>query len=181
MFLSLPYHIVAFYLDYTHLKWAQTIVLFPTTFGGQYQFLTQLNHIFQTGFFFLAILGDIFPPSPSPSPSSSSSFRRTLRTILNHIFPITFTVATMVGILFWSVYAYDRELIMPKEYDGVYPRELNRFQHGWVAVLAWVEVVVRSVEQGVELARWEVGDDKRGRREKKGKREVRDEEERVVK
>jgi len=45
----------------------------------------------------------------------------------------------MVGILFWSIYFYDRELILPKVHDLVYPCELNMYQHGFIAVIMWFE------------------------------------------
>jgi len=44
-----------------------------------------------------------------------------------------------VGVLFWSIFFYDRELIFPKSLDSVYPFDLNLFQHGIISVLMWLE------------------------------------------
>jgi len=59
--------------------------------------------------------------------------------LLNDLFVLVWIMTSMVGILFWSIYFYDREMIFPKSFDNVYPQELNMFQHGYLAVLMWLE------------------------------------------
>uniref|UniRef100_A0A6B2LM28 FAR-17a/AIG1-like protein n=1 Tax=Arcella intermedia TaxID=1963864 RepID=A0A6B2LM28_9EUKA len=58
---------------------------------------------------------------------------------VERFFVVVFAMSTAIGILFWAIFFYDRELILPKSLDAIYPMSLNVFQHGFIAILMWVE------------------------------------------
>lgn len=47
-----------------------------------------------------------------------------------------------VFVLFWSIYAYDRELIHPERLDKLIPVELNLHHHAGIIVTSIIEIVV---------------------------------------
>eukprot|EP01113_Clastostelium_recurvatum_P010098 TRINITY_DN14952_c0_g1_i2.p1 TRINITY_DN14952_c0_g1~~TRINITY_DN14952_c0_g1_i2.p1 ORF type:complete len:266 (-),score=39.76 TRINITY_DN14952_c0_g1_i2:18-707(-) len=100
----------------------------------QYQFLTMLNHIAQTIFFLVAALSDVIPWRP-------------LRRFTTYAYTILLPIASIVGILFWSIYLYDQDLMIPKERNFDYPMALNKFQHGYVSLLMWMELFLRAVRR----------------------------------
>eukprot|EP01102_Stenamoeba_stenopodia_P011861 TRINITY_DN3673_c0_g1_i2.p1 TRINITY_DN3673_c0_g1~~TRINITY_DN3673_c0_g1_i2.p1 ORF type:complete len:306 (-),score=41.53 TRINITY_DN3673_c0_g1_i2:21-938(-) len=135
LLLQTAYHSIALAVVAHYLNFSQTVFQNDATVGGQFKFLTQLNHISQGLFFLFSIFNDLRllvggKNAPKPSP---------VQKFIDSMFVLLFCVASMVGILFWSIFFYDRELILPAAVEQFYPRELNLFQHGWTAVLMWIE------------------------------------------
>jgi len=133
MILSLRtyWHLTIFALDlYFYILYLRSSF---TTIINHIRFLTIINHLLHILFFagsLLLGLKDLYKIVEK---------NKTPHSLINDLFALVWTVASMVGILFWSIYFYDRELILPKVHDSVYPCELNMYQHGIIAVIMWFE------------------------------------------
>ncbi len=141
----------------------------------RYAFLTQLTHTALTGYFTFLVVYDLYhliattAPSPSPSssakalakkkapePTSSSTAER-LNALNDYLFVLHFVFTSLVGLMFWGLFVYDQELILPRSVQHYYPQDLNYFQHGAVMLLMWLEAVVcrrahRNRSAAAELA-----------------------------
>ena len=90
-------------------------------FGGVWKYLTFLNMLLQCIFFTIALL---------------ANFVKRLRGIRDLMFSsAAFPVGMFVGIIFWSIWAVDRELIFPKVLDEYFPAILNHLMHTTVLPL----------------------------------------------
>ena len=90
-------------------------------FGGVWKYLTFLNMLLQFIFFTIAFL---------------SNFVKQLRPARDLIFAsAAFPIGMFVGIIFWSIWAVDRELIFPKILDEYFPAILNHCMHTTVIPL----------------------------------------------
>eukprot|EP01098_Paradermamoeba_levis_P001549 TRINITY_DN11825_c0_g1_i1.p2 TRINITY_DN11825_c0_g1~~TRINITY_DN11825_c0_g1_i1.p2 ORF type:complete len:159 (-),score=39.77 TRINITY_DN11825_c0_g1_i1:150-626(-) len=58
----------------------------------------------------------------------------------DYFFFLLFNLSVMVGFLFWSLFFYDRELVLPAHMDAIYPWPLNLYQHGVVALIVWADL-----------------------------------------
>ena len=47
-----------------------------------------------------------------------------------------------VFVLFWSIYAYDRELIHPERLDKLIPFDLNQHEHTGIMIVSLIEMMV---------------------------------------
>ncbi|KAH0619203.1 hypothetical protein JD844_019000 [Phrynosoma platyrhinos] len=52
------------------------------------------------------------------------------------------SVAKFVAVAFWSLYAYDRELVYPKELDDINPSWLNHSMHTTILPLLFIELFI---------------------------------------
>lgn len=90
-------------------------------FGGVWKYLTFLNMLLQFIFFTIALL---------------ANFVKRLRPARDLIFAsAAFPIGMFVGIIFWSIWAVDRELIFPKIMDEYFPAILNHCMHTTVIPL----------------------------------------------
>ncbi|XP_050773768.1 uncharacterized protein LOC127031078 isoform X1 [Gopherus flavomarginatus] len=93
------------------------------TYGGRWKYLTFINQILQTLLFGLCVIIDfahMFIPATKKSVSSRLLPPR------DFIFSVlVFPVGLFVAVTFWTLYAYDRELVYPKELDEINPPWLN--------------------------------------------------------
>jgi len=90
-------------------------------FGGVWKYLTFLNMLLQLIFFIIAFL---------------ANFVKSLRGARDIIFAsAAFPIGMFVGIIFWSLWAIDRELIFPKILDQYFPSILNHCMHTTVIPL----------------------------------------------
>jgi hypothetical protein len=138
----------------------------------RYAFLTQLTHTALAGYFTFLVVYDLYhliattptpPPSSSakarkkkPEPTSSSTAKR-LNALNDYLFVLLFVFTSLVGLMFWGLFFYDQELILPRSVQHYYPQDLNYFQHGAVMLLMWLEAVVcrrahRNRSAAAELA-----------------------------
>merc|ERR1719245_2697105 len=94
---------------------------FRKGFGGVAKYLTFLNMVLQLVFFIIAFL---------------ANFIKSLRGIRDIVFAsAAFPIGMFVGIIFWSIWAVDRELIFPKILDDYFPAILNHCMHTTVIPL----------------------------------------------
>merc|ERR1712241_267698 len=90
-------------------------------FGGVWKYLTFLNMLLQFIFFTIALL---------------SNFTKRLHGVRDLVFAsAAFPIGMFVGIIFWSIWAVDRELIFPKVLDQYFPAILNHLMHTTVIPL----------------------------------------------
>jgi hypothetical protein len=102
-------------------------------FGGEYRFLTQITHVLTTIYFAVALLADL--------QRVLWRKRSTALTVAKELlFSLGVVCASMTVILFWGLYL----LVSPDSvgYSTVYPDDLNRFQHGFVALLVWADLLL---------------------------------------
>lgn len=95
--------------------------------GGRFKFLTHLCHWVQLIFFTIQLLADVTP----------GSARKSLQKFANFIFTtVAFPLAAFVTLIFWSIYAIDRNLVYPEILDTVVPVYINHLWH--TTILLWV-------------------------------------------
>jgi len=108
-----------------------------STFGDRRKFLTYLNHEIQTVYCLFAALVGLL------SVARGKTHHYTIfNKVVDYFYFVCLIFASMVGILFWSIFFYDRSKILPKEYEAFYPMTINLFQHGFVAVNMWMELIL---------------------------------------
>ena len=94
---------------------------FRKGFGGVAKYLTFLNMVLQLVFFIIAFL---------------ANFIKSLRGIRDIVFAsAAFPIGMFVGIIFWSIWAVDRELIFPRILDDYFPALVNHCMHTTVIPL----------------------------------------------
>ncbi|XP_068217198.1 androgen-induced gene 1 protein-like isoform X2 [Palaemon carinicauda] len=117
-------------------------------FGGRFKFLTFINMLLQCGFFGLCVANDLFGSEAKVRNEQSAlqKYRDWLFTTL--VFPM----GLFVSLIFWSLYAIDRELIFPAELDLWFPAWLNHVMHTLPAIGVLIEVfmVCHVYETGVK-------------------------------
>lgn len=93
--------------------------------GGALKYLTYWDMVLQFVFFSLAFINDIYGTDTIIKRRQSS-----LQKLRDFLFStIVFAAGTFVSISFWSLYAVDRKLIFPVEYDSWFPNWLNHGIH----------------------------------------------------
>ncbi|XP_025024739.1 androgen-induced gene 1 protein-like [Python bivittatus] len=112
------------------------------SYGGQWKYLTFLNQLLQTLLYLLCVIIDaaaLFVPSQEKRVSSL------VLPIRDFIFSAyVFPVGLFVAVAFWGLYAYDRELVYPKELDNINPDWLNHTMHTTILPLLFIELVICS-------------------------------------
>ena len=84
-------------------------------FGGVFKYLTFLNMLLQFIFFCVAFLANFYAKA------------RRFRDIL--FASAAFPIGMFVGIVFWTLFFINRELIFPKILDDYFPAILNHCMH----------------------------------------------------
>ncbi|MEE6514163.1 hypothetical protein FKM82_022166 [Ascaphus truei] len=92
------------------------------TYGGRWKYLTFINQVLQTVFFAVCLLADLAQLFHS-SKKGLSHFLLLLRDFTFCV--LAFPIGVFVVTSFWSIYAYDRELIYPAVLDSLIPQWLN--------------------------------------------------------
>ncbi|XP_025911650.1 androgen-induced gene 1 protein-like [Apteryx rowi] len=109
------------------------------TYGGRWKYLTFINQILQTLLFGICVIIDfvlVFATAKKKSVSSR------LLPVKDFIFSVlVFPVGLFVAVMFWTLYAYNRELIYPEELDEVNPSWLNHTMHTTILPLLFVELI----------------------------------------
>eukprot|EP00698_Gefionella_okellyi_P009226 TRINITY_DN2332_c0_g1_i2.p3 TRINITY_DN2332_c0_g1~~TRINITY_DN2332_c0_g1_i2.p3 ORF type:complete len:165 (-),score=3.27 TRINITY_DN2332_c0_g1_i2:270-764(-) len=112
--LALGLHTVAFVVNAWGLYLSATTPNMPGqhTWAGQFKFMTIWNVVFQVVFFGTSLLFDL----------TKHKSRKFMDQFFNAVvFPFAWTVV----LLFWGLYAVDRDLIFPMSLDSIYPPYLN--------------------------------------------------------
>jgi hypothetical protein len=60
----------------------------------------------------------------------------------DYLFVLLFVFTSLVGFMFWGLFLYDQELILPKSVQAFYPQDLNLFQHGAVMLFMWLQALL---------------------------------------
>ncbi|XP_062976767.1 androgen-induced gene 1 protein-like [Elgaria multicarinata webbii] len=110
------------------------------TYGGPWKHLTFLNQVLQTILYSLCVLMDAVALC---IPSQEKCVSCLLRPIRDFIFSAyVFPVGLFVAVAFWGLYAYDRELVYPRELDDINPSWLNHSMHTTILPLLFIELVI---------------------------------------
>ncbi|KAJ0067059.1 hypothetical protein NL108_009984 [Boleophthalmus pectinirostris] len=104
-------------------------------YGGPWKYLTFLNLLLQMTFFGLAAASDL-----QDGKKSQSSLDR-CKDLLFAVFG--FPVGMFVVVLFWSIFAYDRELVYPATIDAFFPPWMNHAMHTFVFPILLAEVLLQ--------------------------------------
>ncbi|XP_054836433.1 androgen-induced gene 1 protein-like [Eublepharis macularius] len=110
------------------------------TYGGHWKHLTFLNQVLQTVLFSLCVIIDF---TALFDPSQEKKISRVLVPIRDFIFSaLMFPIGLFVAFVFWGLYAYDRELVYPRELDDINPTWLNHSMHTTILPLLFIELAV---------------------------------------
>ncbi|XP_062256461.1 androgen-dependent TFPI-regulating protein [Platichthys flesus] len=104
-------------------------------YGGPWKYLTFLNLLLQMCFFGLAAVNDLQPGKKSENALSRC------KDILFSVF--AFPVGMFVVLLFWTIFAYDRELVYPATIDTFFPPWINHAMHTFVLPVLLGEVILQ--------------------------------------
>ncbi|KAM3863005.1 androgen-dependent TFPI-regulating protein [Diretmus argenteus] len=104
-------------------------------YGGPWKYITFLNLLLQMVFFGLAAVNDL-----QPGKRSESVLNR-CKDLLFSVF--AFPVGMFVVLLFWTIFAYDRELVYPATIDAFFPPWINHSMHSFVLPVLLGEVLVQ--------------------------------------
>ncbi|XP_040292823.1 androgen-induced gene 1 protein-like [Bufo bufo] len=107
------------------------------SYGGRWKFLTFLNQVIQTAFFGVCLLCDLLQICLS----NRNRFCSVLTRLKDGVFAaLAFPIGAFVFTSFWGIYAYDRELVYPKEMDKVFAQWLNHAMHTLVFPVMLIEL-----------------------------------------
>ncbi|XP_039713475.1 androgen-dependent TFPI-regulating protein [Pteropus medius] len=110
--------------------------IFPN--AQRWKYLTFLNLLLQTIFYGVACLEDVLKRIKGKKDIKFiTAFRDLLFTTL------AFPVSTVVFLLFWIFFLYDREVVYPKYLDDIFPVWLNHAMHTCVLPSSLIEVIFR--------------------------------------
>lgn len=106
--------------------------------GGQWKYLTFLNLFLQAIFYGVACLEDTLKRMKGKKDIKFiTAFRDLLFTTL------AFPISTFVFLSFWTLFLYDRELVYPKQLDGLFPVWMNHAMHTSIFPFSLVEIILR--------------------------------------
>ncbi|XP_075032896.1 androgen-dependent TFPI-regulating protein-like isoform X2 [Mixophyes fleayi] len=111
------------------------------TYGGRWKYLTFINQVLQTVFFGFCVSCDLVQLCLS----NRNRFCIFLSRLKDCTFGVlAFPIGVFVATSFWSIYAYDRELVYPKELDSIIPQWLNHTMHTFILPLLLIELLACS-------------------------------------
>ncbi|XP_062319977.1 androgen-dependent TFPI-regulating protein [Osmerus eperlanus] len=106
-------------------------------YGGPWKYLTFLNLILQMVFFGLATISDL-------QPGKKSAARNGLTRCKDLLFSVfAFPVGMFVVLVFWVIFAYDRQLVYPASLDAFFPPWMNHAMHSFVLPILLGEILVQ--------------------------------------
>ena len=95
------------------------------SFGGQWKYLTFINLWIQLTYFIVSFLNNIFGSFSKDKLSSSR-----LQKVRDYYFAtLAFPIGQFVGIIFWTLWHINRELVFPKAFDSIFPSYINHLMH----------------------------------------------------
>ncbi|XP_052025350.1 androgen-induced gene 1 protein isoform X3 [Apodemus sylvaticus] len=130
---------VAILLSYCSILCNYKAIEMPShqTYGGSWKFLTFIDLVIQAVFFGICVLTDL--SSLLTRGSGNQEQERQLRKLISlrdwTLAVLAFPVGVFVVAVFWTIYAYDREMIYPRLLDNFIPGWLN---HGMNSSLSRV-------------------------------------------
>ncbi|XP_051508118.1 androgen-dependent TFPI-regulating protein-like isoform X1 [Myxocyprinus asiaticus] len=105
-------------------------------YGGPWKYLTFLNLVLQMVFFGLASVNDLQPVGKA----SKISLLCLCKDLLFSVF--VFPVGMFVVLLFWLIFAYDRQLVYPASLDSLFPPWINHAMHTLVLPILLGEILL---------------------------------------
>lgn len=138
--MSVPAHLAMFctsgYAMFARLTYVDKLLPYSGQTGGPWQFLTFWNVNFQVFYFGLCAFIDVIL-----SFNQRSKFGGKLCRFRDwFLAAVAFPFGTLVAVMFWSLYAIDRELVFPKWMDEVFPMWLNHVMHTAVVPFLLVDM-----------------------------------------
>uniref|UniRef100_A0A0P4WGU4 Androgen-dependent TFPI-regulating protein n=1 Tax=Scylla olivacea TaxID=85551 RepID=A0A0P4WGU4_SCYOL len=106
-------------------------------YGGRLKFLTFLDGVLQCSFFGLCVLNDLL--GSETVVANKRSFLQKLRDFL--LSTLVVPLGVFIPLIFWGLYAVDRELIFPVSLDAWFPGWLNHLMHTLPLIASLLEVV----------------------------------------
>ncbi|XP_058818043.1 androgen-induced gene 1 protein-like [Topomyia yanbarensis] len=131
----------AFYFYYSiygfaGIEFPPDMLPFGVKFGGMWKYLTIWNAVLQAIYFTVALINDLIGTneiSPRTKPIS--------RKLKDYLFAtFVFPGAMLVAITFWVIMTIDRELMLPKALDPIFPNWLNHALHTNIVLFVLLEV-----------------------------------------
>jgi len=134
MWLRAGFHLTALAVDVYFLSLSLNV----HNIFGHLRMLTTLTHLAHTLFFVISLAISL----QHLSNYKKSNGKTVPPSWVSNFFFVVWVAATMTGVLFWSIFFYDRELVFPKAFEPFYPFHLNLYQHGVVSIVMWIEMLV---------------------------------------
>ncbi|XP_019628527.1 PREDICTED: androgen-induced gene 1 protein-like isoform X2 [Branchiostoma belcheri] len=104
------------------------------TFGGRWKFMTYQNYMAHTVFFSSCVLADFIEGVLGKKAAG-------LRKVQDYVLvSILFPMSMIVMVVFWGIYAVDRELIFPASLDHVIPPWINHVWHTTIVPVLLLEM-----------------------------------------
>lgn len=122
------------------IYWDVFILKLPTqrSFGGQWKYLTFWNMWIQMVYFGISFLNNIFG-THATDPMSASKLQK----IRDFFFAtLAFPIGQFVGIVFWTLFYINRELVFPVAFDKFFPNYINHMMHTTVIPAQLLELVL---------------------------------------
>ncbi len=105
-------------------------------FGGTLKYLTYWNVWLQMLYYTVCLANDLAGSNATERKSSSG-----LQRLRDHLFAsLAFPVGFVVAVAFWTLWAIDRNLVMPATFDPYIPFHLNHMLHTTVVPLLVLEL-----------------------------------------
>lgn len=108
--------------------------------GGHWKYLTFLTAVLQCVFFGLCALNDFL--GSETLIHNKRSFLQKLRDVL--LPTVVLPLGVFVPLIFWGLYAVDRELIFPVSMDAWFPGWLNHLMHTLPFFASIIEIIVTN-------------------------------------
>uniref|UniRef100_A0A667XI18 Androgen dependent TFPI regulating protein n=1 Tax=Myripristis murdjan TaxID=586833 RepID=A0A667XI18_9TELE len=139
VFIHAPFSWYAFIVKSLAAKDGEDLPPGIFVYGGPWKYLTFLNlvSLLQMVFFGLAAVNDFQPGK------KSENFLQRCTDLLFSVF--AFPVGMFVVLLFWTIFAYDRELVYPATIDAFFPPWINHAMHSFVLPILLGEIMMFSL------------------------------------
>uniref|UniRef100_A0AAY4DZ11 Androgen dependent TFPI regulating protein n=1 Tax=Denticeps clupeoides TaxID=299321 RepID=A0AAY4DZ11_9TELE len=126
----------AFIMQCLYIKEGESLPPGIFEYGGPWKYLTFLNLLVQVTFFGLAAVADLQP--------SGKYLENSLRQSTDFLFSVfAFPMGMLVVLFFWSIFAYDRQLVYPEAMDTFFPPWMNHAMHTLVLPILLGEVLLQ--------------------------------------
>lgn len=111
------------------------------SYGGHWKYLTFIDLILQLVYFGICVLVDILALIQGKAKSKGGNALQTLTQLRDKVFTtLAFPLAAFVMTSFWTIYAVDRELVYPKQLDGIIPQWQNHAMHTTIVPIVLAEM-----------------------------------------
>ncbi|GAV03309.1 hypothetical protein RvY_13752-1 [Ramazzottius varieornatus] len=105
-------------------------------YGGKLRFLTFIDLVLQALYYTVCVVYDA-----SNLAKVNQKRRFAMRSFRDHMFSVfVFPVGAFVVLMFWAIYAVDRELIFPQFLDDLFPAWANHVMHTVILPVNLVEM-----------------------------------------